>query len=161
MIREIIPADIPEICDIYNYYIEHTIISFEEKSIQASEMENRIADITAIFPFYVYTVKSEILGYAYATKWKSRSAYRHSAESAIYVRNGEYRKGIGRQLYAVLLDELKNRQIHTIIGGISLPNKNSQILHEKLGFKKVAHFEKVGYKFNKWIDVGYWQLILD
>lgn len=161
MIREIISADISQICDIYNYYIENTIISFEEKPVSHNEMERRIAEITTLFPFYVYIENDTVLAYAYATKWKSRSAYKNSAESAIYVKNGEHGKGIGRKLYTALLDNLKDRQIHTVIGGIALPNKSSQILHEKLGFEKVAHFEQVGFKFDKWIDVGYWQLIFE
>lgn len=160
MIREIVPADVPHVCDIYNYYIKNTIISFEETPVSFDEMEKRIDQITSMFPFYVYSEKDRILGYAYASIWKGRSAYRFSAESAIYLRNGEQGKGIGRQLYTTLLDELKHRQIHTVIGGIALPNESSRILHEKLGFKKVAHFEQVGYKFDKWIDVEYWQLIL-
>ena len=161
MIREIVHTDVPQICDIYNYYIENTIISFEEKSVSQNEMEKRIAEITSVFPFYVYAENDGILGYAYATKWKGRSAYRFSAESAIYLRNGEQGQGIGRQLYTTLLDELKHRQIHTVIGGIALPNENSRMLHEKLGFNKAAHFYQVGYKLDEWIDVGYWQLVFN
>ncbi len=69
-------------------------------------------------------------------------------------------KGIGSQLYQLLLAELREREMHTVIGGISLPNDASVALHEKFGFQKVAYFKEVGWKFDKWIDVGYWQLVL-
>jgi L-amino acid N-acyltransferase YncA len=69
-------------------------------------------------------------------------------------------KGVGSQLYQVLLADLRLRGMHTVIGGIALPNEASVALHEKLGFQKVAHFKEVGRKFETWIDVGYWQLTL-
>jgi phosphinothricin acetyltransferase len=63
-------------------------------------------------------------------------------------------------LYTALLDELKRCSIHVVLGGIALPNPASIALHEKLGFEKVAHFKEVGFKFNKWVDIGYWQVKL-
>ena len=70
-------------------------------------------------------------------------------------------KGIGLQLYAALIDAIRAGSMHAAIGGIALPNASSVGLHERLGFKKVAHFEQVGYKHGRWVDVGYWQLLLD
>ena len=69
--------------------------------------------------------------------------------------------GWGSLLYAALLDDLRQLPIHTVIGGVALPNAASVRLHEKLGFRKVAHFSEVGLKFGRWIDVGYWQLLLN
>jgi len=100
------------------------------------------------------------MGYAYANKWKSRRAYKHSVESTIYIQSGELYKGIGTILYGELINRLKNLGFHSIIGGIAMPNEASINLHEKLGFEKVAHFKEVGFKFEKWIDVGYWELLL-
>lgn len=71
-----------------------------------------------------------------------------------------YGRGIGSELKKELLGLLKEKSFHTVISGIALPNPASIALNEKFGFKKVAHFKEVGYKFNRWIDVGYWQLIL-
>ena len=70
-------------------------------------------------------------------------------------------QGAGRVLYEALLAELRERELHLVIGGIAQPNEASVRLHEKLGFEKVAHFSEVGLKFGRWIDVGYWQLNLD
>jgi phosphinothricin acetyltransferase len=78
----------------------------------------------------------------------------------VYLHPASVGKGIGSRLYDALLTELRGRQIHTVIGGIALPNKASVALHERFGFEKIAHFKEVGRKFGEWIDVGYWQLIL-
>jgi len=123
-------------------------------------LAERIKETLSAFPWLVYEEHGEILGYAYASKWRGRCAYRYSAESSIYLRHDRVSRGTGLKLYAQLLAELRNSRLRSVIGGIALPNEASQRLHEKLGFKKVAHFEQVGWKLEKWIDVGYWQLIL-
>ena len=104
--------------------------------------------------------EGEIRGYMYANKWKSRSAYRYSAELSVYVRHGHQGRGLGKMLMDRFLHELKSCGYPTVIGGIVLPNERSIRLHESFGFKKVAHFSEVGFKFGKWLDVGYWQRIL-
>ena len=101
-----------------------------------------------------------ITGYAYATKWKARSAYRFAVETTVYLADGLARQGLGSRLYEELFGLLKERQIHAAIGGIALPNDASVALHEKFGMRKVAHFEQVGFKFGKWVDVGYWERFL-
>jgi len=160
MIRKVTFDDIQQICDIYNHYIQNTIITFEENPVSYKEMKKRIVEITSSLPFFVYTENEEIIGYAYASKWKGRCAYRFSVEATVYLKAGKLGKGIGTKLYTTLLNDLRKRNIHAVLCGIALPNKESQHLHEKFGFKKVAHFTEVGYKFNKWIDVGYWELLL-
>jgi len=101
-----------------------------------------------------------VLGYAYASKWKSRCAYRYAVESSIYLAPDATGRGLGTRLYVALIDALRAKSVHTIIGGIALPNPASVALSEKLGFRKIGQFEQVGWKFEKWIDVGYWELIL-
>jgi L-amino acid N-acyltransferase YncA len=101
-----------------------------------------------------------VIGYAYAGKWNVRSAYRHTVETTVYLSNSTLSKGWGTRLYQALFDTLRDKSIHTIVGGITLPNPASIALHEKFGMKKVAHFSEVGYKFGKWLDVGYWQMEL-
>lgn len=159
MIRPATPADAPAICDIYNYYVENTIITFETTPVSPEDMKGRIEEVLSSLPFYVYEEEGKVLGYAYASKWKGRCAYRFSTEATVYLQNGAAGKGIGTKLYQTLLDDLKERKIHAVLGGIALPNKNSVALHEKFGFEKAAHFKEVGNKFDKWIDVGYWELI--
>ena len=111
-------------------------------------------------PWLVAVIDEAVVGYAYATKWKERSAYRFSVESTIYLANGTEGKGVGSVLYQALFNKLKLKGINNVIGGIALPNPASVGLHEKMGMEKVAHFSKVGFKFDEWLDVGYWQLKL-
>jgi len=157
MIRKATRNDAKEIAEIYNYYVVNSIATFAQESISETEM---LLNIENAILWYVYVEEYAILGYAYASKWKQRSAYKFTVESSVYLKPNTFNKGIGTQLYTKLFQNLKSLKIHAIIGGMSLPNKASQALHEKFGFKKVAHFKEVGYKFNKWIDVGYWELLL-
>ncbi len=159
MIREVSPVDVQQICDIYNHYVKNTFISFEEAPVSCDDMGKRIANITASLPFYVYIKNNNLIGFAYANKWKDRFAYRFSVESSIYLKHDLPGNGFGAKLYKPLLDDLRSKNFHSVIGGIALPNEQSRMFHEKLGFKKVAHFSEVGFKFDRWIDVGYWELL--
>lgn len=160
MIRTVLNKDIREISTIYNYYIENTTITFEEEPISDDEMGKRINEVVPTYPWLVYEYNETVLGYAYATRWKARAAYRHSVELSIYISKDNLGKGIGKKLYETILAELRKTNVHAVIGGMSLPNEPSEKLHESLGFKKMAEFKEVGYKFQKWIDVGYWELII-
>lgn len=160
-IRPASTADAAPVCAIYNTYIAATTISFEEEAVTGQDMAQRIADVGAAgLPWFVLEVEGKLAGYAYATKWRVRPAYRHSVESTIYLDQAFLGRGLGRVLYAALLDELRKRECHRVIGGIALPNEGSIGLHEHFGFRKVAHFTEVGMKFGRWIDVGYWELSL-
>lgn len=162
MIRDAIAGDSHAIADIYNVYIETTAISFEEKPVTDSDIQGRIESVQgAGLPWMVAVEDGAVVGYAYATKWKERSAYRFSVEVSVYLANQMQGRGLGAKLYETIFFKLKEAGVHTVIGGITLPNPASVALHEKMGMKKVAHFEKVGFKFNKWQDVGYWQLNLN
>lgn len=99
-------------------------------------------------------------GYAYAAPWHERSAYRYSVETTVYVDPGQLRRGVGSRLYQSLLDELRRRDLRSALAVIALPNAASVALHERLGFARVGHLEAVGYKFERWVDVGFWQLLL-
>jgi len=160
MIRHAKASDAEAICNIYNHYVENSIITFEETPITAVEMAVRIANLTQNFPFLVFIDNESIVGYTYAAKWKERSAYRYSVETGIYIDSQHVGLGIGSKLKATILEELKKKSIHSVLCGIALPNPASIALCEKFGFEKVAQLREVGYKFGQWIDVGYWELIL-
>ncbi|MFC5459378.1 arsinothricin resistance N-acetyltransferase ArsN1 family B [Massilia niabensis] len=162
IIRPVHPADADRICAIYNHYVATTTISFEEEPVAATEMQQRIADVTAAeLPWLVMVDGDTLIGYAYATKWRARAAYRYSVESSIYLDPDYAGRGAGGTLYEALLAELSQHDLHLVIGGIAQPNEASVRLHERLGFRKVAHFSEVGLKFGRWVDVGYWQLALN
>lgn len=149
-----------QITEIYNYYIENTIITFEMDPLSHEVIAKRITKTKEKYPWIIYEENGHILGYAYATEWKPRGAYKGTVESTIYLRPNHHGKGIGSKLYKTLIDELRTMGIHSILGGIGQPNEASIALHEKFGFKKVAHFKEIGFKFGKYVDVAYWQLII-
>jgi L-amino acid N-acyltransferase YncA len=161
-IRAATSADADRICTIYNHYIATTTISFEEEPVTPADMAQRIADVGAAnLPWLAMVEGDKLIGYAYATKWRVRAAYRYAVESSVYLDPDHAGKGAGTPLYEALLAELRQRGLHLVIGGIAQPNEASVRLHERLGFTKVAHFSEVGLKFGRWVDVGYWQLKLD
>jgi phosphinothricin acetyltransferase len=159
VVRSAAAGDAGRIAEIYNHYVATSVITFEEVPVSAQEMARRIGDAgSASLPWLVAERDGKIAGYAYASPWKARSAYRFSVEVTVYVDPGCPREGIGRRLYEELLAGLRARGIHSAFGVIALPNEASVALHERLGFVKVAHLMEVGFKFDRWIDVGYWQL---
>jgi len=161
LIRFAKPLDAAAVVFIYNHYIDNSYATFEVERIDASDMQRRIGEIQAAgYPFLVCEEGDEIVGFAYANRYKTRAAYQHSVEVTVYIRDGFGGKGVGTLLYEQLFSELKNADIHAMVAGISLPNDASVKLHEKFGFEKVAHFREVGRKFDRWIDVGYWECLL-
>ena len=160
-LRAASPADAEAVARIYNHYVRDTHVTFEETAVDAAEMAARIAETQAAsLPWLVATSDDGVLGYAYASKWKGRCAYRHSVETTVYLAPDATGRGLGFALYEALLGQLRERGLHAVIGGIALPNPASVALHEKLGFEQVARFREVGFKFDRWIDVGYWQRLL-
>jgi phosphinothricin acetyltransferase len=160
-IRPAEPGDAAAIAAIYNHYIAETVITFEEVPVPAAEIARRIEDVRAAGLLWLVAEQAgRIPGYAYATKWRDRSAYRFSAEVTVYLDPSDVGRGIGSKLYAELFPQLTARGVHAALGGIALPNEASIALHEKFGMRKVAHLEEVGFKFDRWIDVGYWQRTL-
>jgi len=154
-------GDAAAIAAIYNHYVLTTTISFEETPVDGAEIALRLAAVQgANLPYLVAEEDGVVTGYAYATPWRARPAYRGSVETSIYLQAGTHARGTGTTLYRRLLADIAARGLHVAIGGIAQPNAASVALHEKLGFEKVAHFSAVGRKFDRWVDVGYWQLIL-
>ena len=160
-IRAAEPSDAAGIAAIYNHYVEQSIVTFEEEPVSDAEMARRIEDVRAeSLPWLIAEEAGRVVGYASSRKWKGRSGYRFSAEITVYVEPGHARRRIGSKLYARLFPLLQARGIHAVIAGIALPNEASVALHEKFGMRRVAHFAEVGFKFDRWIDVSYWQRTL-
>jgi L-amino acid N-acyltransferase YncA len=160
-IRDANMTDAAAIAAIYNHYVLNSVISFEEEAVADADMAQRIAGVQGdTLPWLVMDDGGMVVGYAYATKWRVRHAYRHSVETTVYLDAGQVGAGLGSRLYGALLERLRQSHYHVAIGGIALPNPASIALHEKAGFEKTAHFKEVGFKFGRWLDVGYWQLKL-
>lgn len=160
-IRKVIAEDSKYIAEIYNYYIQDTIITFEEELITPEEIERRINKVTKTYPWIVLENNDKLIGYAYGSQFRERYAYRFTTETTVYLDRNAIGKGYGMILYKELLKQLKLLKYKIAMGVVSLPNEPSVKLHEKVGFIKTGHLEQVGFKFNKWIDVGFWQLDLE
>jgi phosphinothricin acetyltransferase len=160
-IRPASTGDGEAIARIYNHYVAETIATFEEEPPSPEVIARRIEETgSASLPWLVAERDDRVVGYAYASRWKGRCSYRFAAETTVYLEPGNARKGIGSALLRELLAALKAGGVRSAIAGIALPNDASVALHEKLGFTQVALFNEVGFKFDRWIDVGYWQRTL-
>lgn len=153
-------ADAQAIAEIYNHYIRETVVTFELEEIDTSEMASRLTSTMQHYPWLTLKVEGELVGFAYATAWRERKAYNSTAETTIYLAPSAIGKGYGKPLYEALIKEMIDRKFHVLMGVIALPNRESAALHERMGFKKAAHFNEVGFKFDRWVDVGYWQMTL-
>ncbi len=145
---------------LYNHYVENTVITFEEDRLSAAEMAVRITGIMETDLWLVSKQQGSIAGYAYAAPFDARPAYRHAVETTVYLAPRHVGRGVGSELYRALIDRLRDHEFHCAIGRIALPNDASVALHEKFGFVNVAQLQEIGRKFDQWIDVGYWELLL-
>jgi phosphinothricin acetyltransferase len=160
-LRPVCPGDAPAIAEIYNHYIKHTVITFEEEPLAVETMAERIRAVTIRYPWFVWEEAGDLAGYAYAHAWHERAAYRFAAEDSVYLKPGWERRGIGRRLLVRVIEELRRAGLHALMASITVPNPASVGLHESLAFKKAGQFNEVGYKLGRRLDVGYWELILD
>lgn len=149
--------DAAAVAGIYAPYVRDTAISFEELPPSPDDMSSRIRKTLATHPFLVFEDGGSVVAYAYASPHRERPAYRWSADVAIYAAPEIHRRGVGRALYASLLDILARQGFHAAFAGITLPNEKSVGLHEAMGFEHVGIYSEVGFKLGSWRDVGWWQ----
>lgn len=157
VIRPFIIADAKHILNLYRYYIIHTTITFEEDVPRLEDFKRRIEKISAQYPYIVADVDNEIAGFAYATKFRNRSAYRWVVEVALYVDIRHQGRGIGKKLLGELLDILTKLGYYDVYAVITLPNDRSVALFESFGFTKNTILKKAGYKNGTWCDAGVWE----
>lgn len=158
MIRPVDMQDAAALCAIYNHYVANTVVSFEEECVSADDFAARIAKVQASgLPWLVMERDGNAIGYAYASRWQERSAYRFCAQISVYLEPDCTGNGRGTQLYEALFAALRETPIRWVIGAIALPNAASVALHEKMGMTRVGLHPQVGFKFGRWIDIGYWQ----
>jgi L-amino acid N-acyltransferase YncA len=160
-IRPATQADAWAVAEVYNHYIRNTVVTFEEELVATRHIEERMSIVRqAALPWLVAETRDGLVGYAYAGRFHPRSAYRFAAETTVYLRHGREGHGIGTRLYTELLDTLREQGLRTALGLIALPNDASVTLHEKLGFTHTGTLKAVGFKLDRWVDVGYWQKLL-
>ena len=161
IIRGAEPADAKAVRDIYAPFVSESATSFELEPPDAGAMAQRIEELRERYPWLVYEVGGEILGYAYAAPHRAaRKAYQWCVETSIYIHGEAHRRGIGRALYAALFDLLRRQGYVNAYAGITLPNPGSQRLHESMGFQPVGVYPRIGFKFGRWHDVAWLQLRL-
>ncbi len=169
-LRDATHDDGAALAHIYNHYIRDTVITFEVDELSASEMAARVAEIQAAgLPWLVAEGDGALLGYAYAGPYRERAAYVHTLETSIYLDLAARGRGLGTALYAELFSRLADLHpgqsphapVHAVMGIIALPNESSVALQKRFGMTLVGTFPQVGRKFDRWIDVGFWQATLD
>lgn len=153
-LRAAVALDIPAVAAIYTDHVLHGTASFEIEPPSVEDMHRRHAAVLAAgLPYLVAERAGEVLGYAYATPYRPRPAYRHTIENSVYVRADRAGQGIGRALLSELIALVERgdwRQMVAVIGDSE--NRASIALHERLGFRRVGVFESVGFKHGRWLD---------
>jgi L-amino acid N-acyltransferase YncA len=160
-IRLISAEDTEGALDIYRYYVDHTVVSFEYEAPTAEEYLQRINTNTEKYPWLVCLHENKIIGYAYGSTHRYRTAYQWSPESTIYVAPGFHTRGIGRILYETLFSILKLQGYYNVFAGVALPNEKSIGLHRALGFEEIGIFKNIGYKHGNWHHTLWLQLTLN
>lgn len=153
-------TDVPDITGIYNDYILHSTATFDTEPVTPDEMQQRMLSIAVSFPFIVCELGGKAIAYCYAHPWKEKAAYGRTLETTVYVASAFTGQGIGRQLMTRLIDQCRTQGYHALIACITSENKGSEKLHRKLGFRKVSQFEQVGRKFDRWLGVTDYELLL-
>ena len=152
-VRPVEPGDCQIICDIYNYYIENTVISFEEQPLTVDEMAQRVLACTVSYPWLVCVDSGRVVGYAYAGAYRPRLGYRYTVENSVYIHPHYQQRGLGRRLLAQLIATCEAggyRQMVAVIGDSG--NIASIRLHQALGFVHVGTLPNVGFKHGRWLD---------
>ena len=153
-IRPATPKDLPDVREIYNYYVTNSMVTFDEDTMTLREWRSKYAYLTRLkLPFLVAVSPSgQVLGYALCAPWKQKRAYRYTAESSIYLRPAATGKGLGRGLLAALLDASKEAGLKQVLAIIADKGAEASLhLHESFGFKEIGRMGRVGFKFDRWI----------
>jgi L-amino acid N-acyltransferase YncA len=157
LIRLATEDDAEAIAAIYAPYVRETAISFELEPPDAAAFRAKIRDVLRLAPWLVRIDDGAVTGYAYASRFRARPAYRFTVETSVYVRADARGRGVGRSLYEDLLPRLVHQGFRRAIAGMTLPNTASAALHQALGFERVGAFHQVGFKFGRWHDVEFWE----
>lgn len=150
--------DSASILQIYAPFITDTVITFEYEVPTIEEIGRRIDNIQKKYPWLVCEINDNIVGYAYASRFRERDAYDWSVDFSVYINPKYHRKGIGKALYFSLIELLKLQGYYNIYAGVTLPNIKSENFHESFGFKTIGVYQNVGYKFGNWHDVKWYGL---
>lgn len=160
-VRKAIENDLPQILDIYNDAIINTTAVFQY-DVHTMEMRKEwfAQKQKDGFPIFVAVEDNTVVGFSTFGLFRAWQGYKYSVEHSIYVEKNQRGKGIGKMLLKPLIDEAKKMNMHTIIAGIDADNKISIGFHKQFGFVEVGYIKEVGWKFERWLDLVFMQLIL-
>jgi len=159
-IRKASKNDLAAVNDIYNYYVKNSTCTYQTVPETMKARREWLDEHDEAHPVIVAEINSEVVGWASISKYRKREAYKPTVENSIYMHPDYLYRGIGTALLLEIITLARIAGHHSIIAGISAEQKASIAMHEKYGFKKVAHLKEVGYKFSTWLDVVYYQLPL-
>jgi L-amino acid N-acyltransferase YncA len=161
VIRGATAADLKAINDIYNYYVIHSTCTYQEQPESLANRKKWFEHHGPNHPVIVAELEGTVVGWGSLSAYHARSAYRRTVENSVYVHHDYHRRGIGSQLLKELIDQARRLRHHAIIAGIDAEQAGSVAIHKAFGFEKVGQFRQVGFKFGKWLDVVYMELLLD
>jgi L-amino acid N-acyltransferase YncA len=159
-IRLATAEDLPAISEIYNYFVQFSACTFDTEPRQMPAWREWLAAHQDRTPVIVAVRNGETVGWGSLSKWNSRCAYRFSVEDSVYIKPGVHRQGLGRVLLGELIAQAQKHQHRNIVAQIADGITASIALHEAMGFRHIGTLKKIGYKFDRWIDVWIWQLQL-
>lgn len=152
--------DLPRLLEIYNHYIQHSHATFDTELLGLHDRLQWFSAFTETGRHRLYVVETGegLMGYASSQTFRARAAYDRSVETSVYLAPESHSAGLGSALYAQLLEALEeDESVHRAYGGVSLPNEPSVALHQRFGFKRVATFSEVGFKFGRYWDVAWFE----
>jgi phosphinothricin acetyltransferase len=160
-IRTALEQDLEAMLEIYNDVIVNTtaVYDYQPHTLEMRRQWFRIKEAQG-FPVFVAEEDGKVVGFSSIGPFRAWAAYKYSVENSVYVAADQRGKGIGKMLIAPLVEASVQLNMHTIIAGIDATNEASIRLHRSFGFEEVAHFKQVGYKFGRWLDLTFMQLLL-
>ncbi len=161
LIRAARESDFDAVADLLNHYIRETAIHFGADPVLPAELRDEWSSHRRLYPFLVAEAEGRFAGFSKAGAFRERAAYAWTTECTVYVARGLERRGVGKALYQRLFTILCAQGFQTVIAGVTLPNEASVLLHESLGFSKIGHVARAGWKHGRFHDVGFWQKDLD
>jgi L-amino acid N-acyltransferase len=159
-IRRAAESDAGAINIIYNHYVRNSTCTYQEDPDFLEDRRQWLRAHDDQHPVIVAETDGQIIGWGSLSTFHPRSAYRHTVENSVYVHHEHHRRGVGSLLLKELIDRAREEKHRAIIAGIDADQAASVALHTKFGFEKVGHFKQVGFKFGRWLDVIYMELLL-
>jgi L-amino acid N-acyltransferase len=160
LLRPAARADLTAINDIYNHYVLHSTCTYQEEPETIAARREWLDHHSSKHPVIVVEVNGDVVGWGSLSAYHARSAYRRTVENSVYVHHQHHRRGIGSLLLKELIVRARTLGHHAIIAGIDADQVASVVLHDRFGFQKVGYFRQIGFKFNRWLDVVYMELVL-